>query len=66
MPKPKHKFDVSRSAIAWRLRNRKIGDVMEQLVNNNICFYTTTDGHFNENYVRTLEIILNAFGEPDA
>lgn len=50
-------FDVTPEAIARRKMNRKIADIMYELVNNNITVYTDDAGYYNDNYVRTLAVL---------
>jgi hypothetical protein len=52
------RFDVTPSAIARRQLDIKIARIIDDLVNNNICFYTDTDGTPNDNYRRTVEVLL--------
>lgn len=55
-------FDVTPEAIKARRHtlnlNRKVSDIMTELVDNNITFYTDVHGKYNENYVRTVAVLF--------
>jgi hypothetical protein len=53
-------FDVTPKGIAARIMRRKIGAMMDELVNNNITFYTHVDGSYNSTYYRTRAVLEKA------
>ncbi len=57
MPDQYTQPDVSPAAIEARRLDRIIGQIMADLVDNNICHYTDVNGYYNDNYVRTVEVI---------
>lgn len=57
-------YDVTPKGIARRVANHKILAAMDELVNNNITFYTAVDGAYNDNYYRTRSVLAKHFAIP--